>query len=251
MRVDLPVPGVALAIAAHPDDVEFDCGATFAKWSEAGTIVHHLICTDGSKGSWDAAADTVALVARRQDEQREAAGRLGSTGEVRFLGQTDGELTHGVDLRGEVARIIRELQPDVVLGHDPWRRWRIHPDHRAAGWLAVEGVVAARDPHFFPEHGLAHHRPSTLLLFDTEVADHAESVEDYHVAAKIDALLAHESQFETTMDIDLESPDADASTDGTNSQVSDFRDRIIGECREAGRLAGVPLAESFHLIGDI
>jgi len=247
MHTDLPVPGVALAIAAHPDDVEFDCGATFAKWSEAGAVVHHLICTDGSKGSWDASADTTELVSRRQDEQREAARRLGSIGEVRFLGQTDGELTHGLDLRCDVARIIRELRPAVVLGHDPWRRWRIHPDHRAAGWLAVEGVVAARDPHFFPEQGLPHHRPSSLLLFDTDGADHAESVASRHVEAKIDALLAHESQFETTMYIDLDSPESDAA----KSQVSEFRNRITGECREAGRTAGVPLAEAFHLIDDI
>ena len=47
---------------------------------------------------------------------------------------------------------IRRLRPDVVLGHDPWKRYRLHPDHRNAGWLTVDGVVAARDPHFYPEH---------------------------------------------------------------------------------------------------
>ena len=57
MRLDLPVPARALAIAAHPDDVEFNCGATFAKWSAAGCVVNHLICTDGSKGSWDPDVD--------------------------------------------------------------------------------------------------------------------------------------------------------------------------------------------------
>ena len=247
MRVDLPVPDVALAIAAHPDDVEFQCGATFAKWSEAGTVVHHLICTDGSKGSWDASADTEALVALRQVEQREAARRLGATGEVRFLGQVDGELGHGLGLRGEVARAIRELKPNVVLGHDPWKRWRIHPDHRAAGWLAVEGVVAARDPHFFPEHGIAHHRPDAIMLFETDGADHAESLADRHVEAKIAALLAHESQFETTMYIDLD----EADNDELAGQTAEFRDRIIAECREAGRIAGVSPAEAFHLIDDI
>jgi len=238
---------VALAIAAHPDDVEFQCGATFAKWSQAGTVVHHLICTDGSKGSWDASADTAALVELRQIEQREAARRLGATGEVRFLCQTDGELGHGLELRGEVARAIRELRPTVVLGHDPWKRWRIHPDHRAAGWLAVEGVVSARDPHFFPEHGIPNHRPDAILLFETDGADHAESLSPAHVEAKVAALLAHESQFETTMYIDLD--EADAAR--LKAQSADFRSRIMGECREAGRLAGVPLAEAFHLIDDI
>ena len=158
MRVDLDVPKSALAIGAHPDDIEFECGATLAKWAEAGTIVHLLVCTDGRKGTWDIDADTDALVARRQVEQREAARRLGATGEVRFLDQVDGELDMGPDsgleLRGEVARIIRELTPTVVLTHDPWRRWRMHPDHRNAGWVGVDAVVAARDPHYFREHDI-------------------------------------------------------------------------------------------------
>ena len=137
---DLPTPTSALAIAAHPDDIEFECGATLAKWAAAGCVVHHLICTDGSKGTWDENADTVALVDIRMDEQREAARRLGATGTVNFLGAVDGELTADLDMRREVARVIRETTPDIVLGHDPWKRWRLHPDHRNAGFLAVEGL---------------------------------------------------------------------------------------------------------------
>ena len=87
---NLPTPERVLAIAAHPDDIEFECGATLAKWAAAGAVVNHLICTDGSKGTWDAEADTVALVGIRQEEQREAAKRLGATGEVFFLGAVDG-----------------------------------------------------------------------------------------------------------------------------------------------------------------
>jgi len=162
--VDLPTPSIALAIGAHPDDVEFGCGGTLAKWAAAGCTIHHLVLTDGSKGTWSPDADKVALVAARRDEQREAARRLGSRGEVVFLDQIDGELDSTLALRGEVARQIRRLKPDVVLGHDPWKRYRLHPDHRHAGLLACDAIVAARDPHFFREHGLAHHRPSTLLL---------------------------------------------------------------------------------------
>ena len=72
--------------------------------------------------------------------------------------------------------MIRLLQPEVVLGHDPWKRYRLHPDHRHAGLLACEGIVAARDPHFFPEQGLAHHRPCALLLWEADEPDHAEDV---------------------------------------------------------------------------
>ena len=51
--IDLPTPERALAVVAHPDDAEFQCGATLARWAAAGCEVSHLICTDGSKGTWD------------------------------------------------------------------------------------------------------------------------------------------------------------------------------------------------------
>ncbi|MEJ7585330.1 MAG: PIG-L family deacetylase, partial [Acidimicrobiales bacterium] len=163
---DVPPPARALAIAAHPDDIEFGCGATLAKWAAAGCAVSLLICTDGSKGTWDASADITSLVTVRQREQRAAARALGATEDVVFLGRVDGELDSDAETRGEVARWIRTRRPDVILGHDPWKRYRLHPDHRHAGWLTVDGIVAARDPHFFPEHGIAPHRPHTLLLFE-------------------------------------------------------------------------------------
>jgi LmbE family N-acetylglucosaminyl deacetylase len=241
MRSNLAVPRVALAIAAHPDDVEFNCGATFAKWSAQGCVVHHLICTDGSKGTWDIDADTAALVARRQIEQRAAAKELGATGEVVFLEVVDGELEVTLERRGQIAYWIRALKPQVVLGHDPWKRWRLHPDHRAAGFLTCDGVVAARDPHFFREHGIAHHRPDAILLFETEEPNHVEDVTGF-ARPKIDALLAHESQFETTMEI---------TTTNDASQRDRFAQRIETELVRDGRLAGFAQGEAFRLIDDV
>ncbi len=199
--VDLDVPTSALVIAAHPDDAEFTCGATLAKWSRLGTTVHHLVLTDGSKGTWDRHVDTAALVVRRTLEQRAAAAALGATGEVVMLGEVDGELGTDHELRGRVAEVIRRLRPAVVLGHDPWKRYRLHPDHHAAGRLCIDGIVAARDPFFHPEllaGGLEPHRPDALLLFEAEVVDHVELVTERDLLAKTDALEAHESQLETT-----------------------------------------------------
>ena len=234
--IDVAVPERALAIGAHPDDIEFGCGATLTKWSEAGCEVSLLVCTDGSKGTWDIGADTAALVARRQAEQAEAARRLGATGEVRFLGEVDGELEVQMALRSRMARIIRELRADVVLGHDPWKRWRLHPDHRAAGFLCMDSVVAARDPHFFPEHGIPHHRPAELLLFECEAPDHTEQVTQAHIETKVSALLAHESQFRSTHSIG-------ADDDGTDRAA--FRARVLEKCRAAGHRAGVHYGEAF------
>lgn len=239
-RRDMPTPRVALAIGAHPDDIEFGCGATLAKWAADGCIVHHLVCTDGSKGTWDVDADKVALAARRQVEQREAARRLAGdrAGECRFLEYVDGELDSDLVARGRVARVIRELRPDVVLGHDPWKRYRLHPDHRHAGLLTCDGVVAARDPHFYPEHGIAHHRPERLLLFEAEVPDHAEDVTAW-VDTKLDALEAHESQFESTM----HAVDDD--------QLLAFRRRIAERLEGLGQPHGMGAAEVFARIDDL
>ncbi|MET0145688.1 MAG: PIG-L family deacetylase [Ilumatobacteraceae bacterium] len=237
---DRPVPTSALAVGAHPDDVEFGAGGTLAKWAQHGCVVHHLVCTDGSKGTWDPGADLPALVARRRDEQREAARQLAGprAGEVRFLGRVDGDLTSDRDTVSDVARVIRELQPEVVLGHDPWKRYRLHPDHRHAGWLVCDAIVAARDPHFFPEHGLPPHRPAALLLWEADEPNHLEDVSAF-VDRKLAALEAHESQFETTMHA------ADASDLGA------FRDRIRQRLGELGAPVDVTAAEVFALLTDL
>jgi LmbE family N-acetylglucosaminyl deacetylase len=240
---NLAVPRSALAIGAHPDDVEFGCGGTLAKWAAAGCRIFHLVCTDGSKGTWDPHADVVALAARRQIEQIEAArrlaaGRSDSIGEVHFLGQVDGELDSGLAARAEVAKIIRLCQPEVVLSHDPWKQYRLHPDHRNAGLLACEGIVAARDPHFFPEHGLAPHRPQRLLMWEAQEVHHVEDVSD-HIDTKLHALLAHESQFESTM----------KATDPT--ELAQFEERMRERLASLGAPFEMAAAEVFSHIDRI
>lgn len=243
----ITVPANALAIVAHPDDAEFQCGATLAAWARQGCTVHHLVLTDGSKGTWDPDADQAALVTRRQAEQHEAARALGATGEVIFLGRVDGELLADRETTAAVSGVIRRLRPAAVLGHDPWRRYRLHPDHETAGRLAVEGIVAARDPFFFPEQlgdQIGPHRPDALLLFEPDVVNHVEVLSERDLAAKLAALEAYESQLETTHFYKL---DTGHSCD---EALERFRDR------ERARCTGVPgappgvLAEPFHLIID-
>ena len=236
-------PTSALAIGAHPDDVEFGCGGLLAKWAADGCTIHHLVCTDGSKGTWDVEADVDALAARRQLEQREAARRLAGSspsclGEVRFLGHVDGELDSTLAVRAEVARVIREIRPQIVLGHDPWKRYRLHPDHRHAGLLTCEGVFASRDPHFFPEHGLSHHRPDALMLWEADEPDHVEDVSGF-VDTKLHALLAHESQFESTMK---------AVDDST---LDAFRSRINDRLSSLGAPHDLGAAEVYKLITSL
>lgn len=235
---DLDVPSSALAVGAHPDDVEFGCGGTLAKWAAAGCTVHHLVCTDGSKGTWDPDADTAELAATRADEQREAARRLGGRGEVIFLDQVDGELESTRALRSALARWIRVLRPEVVLGHDPWKRYRLHPDHRQAGLLTCDAIVAARDPHFFREHGLAAHRPAALLLWEADEPDHVEDISSW-VERKLDALEAHRSQFESTMKAVDE------------AQLRAFRQRVRDRLARLGAPFDLGAAEVFKRISDL
>lgn len=235
-----PVPGRAVAVGAHPDDVEFGCGGTLAKWAALGCRIAHVVCTDGSKGSWDPGADVTRLVALRQEEQKAASRALGGTGEVVFLGGEDGRLDPGLRMQEQLALWIRRLRPDVVLGHDPWKRYRLHPDHRAAGFLLTDGLVAARDPHFFPEQfrrepDLQPHRPATLLLWEADEADHVEDITT-SFEAKVSALLCHQSQLLSTMDID---------DPGSAEQVDGFAERIRARAVEHGAVSGLGLGESF------
>lgn len=245
VSTNLATPSRALAIGAHPDDIEFGCGGTLAKWAANGCEVFHLVLTDGSKGTWDPDVDQAELVITRQREQRVAARELGGgrkDADVVFLGWIDGELDAGLRQRWEVAFWIRKFQPDVVLGHDPWRRYRIHPDHRNAGFLTTDAIVAARDPKFFPEQNVAPHRPSSLLLWEADEADHVEEVSDDHLNAKVRALLAHESQYGTTMRI---------SNGMSSSEVDAFASAVAERASEAGSLAGIATGEAFKLINRL
>jgi LmbE family N-acetylglucosaminyl deacetylase len=237
---ELDTPAAALAIGAHPDDVEFGCGATLAKWAAAGCVIHHLVLTDGSKGTWDAQADTAALAVRREGEQWEAARRIAGddAGSVAFLRYVDGDLAVTREATSRIAHVIRELRPDVVLGHDPWKRYRLHPDHRHAGILTCDAVVAARDPHFFPEHNLAPHRPQSLLLWEADVPNHVEDVTGF-VDRKLAALEAHASQFESTM----------KAVDG--DQLEAFRARIRERLAALGEPYELTAVELFARISDL
>ena len=238
---DLAVPGRALAIAAHPDDAEFGCGATLAKWAAAGCESHLLVCTDGSKGTWGDGDDTATLVAARREEQGRAAAVLGIDA-VDFLDWPDGELESGMAQRRQVCEVVRRVRPDVVLGHDPWRRYRLHPDHRNAGWLLTDGVVAARDPKFFEDLGLPAHRPRALLLWEADQPNHGEEV-GATAELKLTALLEHRSQYRSTLGIE--------DDDDPDEAVDRVRQRLTRQFGAHGALAGVQAGEAFQLITDL
>ena len=240
MNEPLPTPARALTIGAHPDDAEFGAGGVLSKWSAGGCVASMLVITDGSKGSWDPAIDPVVLVETRRVEQRRSASVLGVTGEVVMLGKVDGELEYSLDLRETLCRWIRRLRPNVVLTHDPWMRYLLHPDHRVTGIAATDAVVAARDHLFYPQQltgGLGKHRPDAILYWATDQPDHREDITGY-VDQKVAALLCHRSQTETTME--------DAGVSAAHRER--FAAKIVRRAAEAGTSAGLDAAEAFKIV---
>lgn len=149
-------PQKILVILAHPDDPEFFCGASIARWTAAGHEVRYCLLTCGDKGSKDFNTSSEQVCNSREEEQRKAAAVLGVK-EVTFLNFPDGYLVPDLELRREITRVIRRERPDIVVTCDPHTLYTAenrlnHPDHRAAGQAVLDAVYpAARDHLYFPE----------------------------------------------------------------------------------------------------
>lgn len=149
-------PQRVLVILAHPDDPEFFCGATLAKWASAGHHITYGLLTCGDKGTKDRHLSMAELCSIRQGEQR-AAAYIIKAEKVIFLNYEDGYLVPDLKLRRDVTRMIRLERPDILVTCDP--QYFItpsdrlnHPDHRAAGQAVLDAVFpAARDHLNFVE----------------------------------------------------------------------------------------------------
>ena len=184
-----------MVIFAHPDDAEVQCAGTVALWAAEGKKVTYVVLTRGDKGTQDPAMTPEALARLRQEEQLRAAQELG-VGKVLFLENGDGELEVTMERRKALTRIIREYQPEVLVTHDPWMRYQLHPDHRASGTLALDAMISARDRLYFPEQiaqGLNPCRVRRALLFASENPDYWVDIEPT-LEKKVRALGQHRSQ---------------------------------------------------------
>ncbi|MBW3612284.1 MAG: PIG-L family deacetylase [Chloroflexi bacterium] len=204
----LPTPERVLAVAAHPDDIEFGAAGTVARWVAEGASVRYLLATRGDKGSDDPDADLEALRVLRQREQREAAEEIGVEG-VDFLDEPDGQVEPSLRLRERITFAIRSFRPEIVMTHDPTvlfvnNEWVNHPDHRAVGQVTVDAVFpTARDPLNFREHleaGLEPWKVAELYLWSTNEANQLVDI-GATLELKIAALARHASQFRAFEDI--------------------------------------------------
>ena len=194
-------PQKILVMLAHPDDPEFFCGATIARWVRLGHSVKYCLLTKGDKGSQDRTVKPEELAQIRVEEEYRASAVLG-VNSVRFLDYCDGTLFSSMETRRTVARVIRQEKPDVLVTCDPTnyypREGTInHPDHRTAGQIVLDGYFpAAGNPMFFPElldEGLEPHSVKELWLSLPCEANLILDVTEYW-DLKIKALHEHHSQ---------------------------------------------------------
>ncbi|MFN3337358.1 MAG: PIG-L deacetylase family protein [Thermomicrobium sp.] len=223
-----PTAERVLIIGAHPDDPEFFCAGTVARWVAAGTTVHYVIVTSGDKGTPEDWAAHQSFAEVREAEQLAAARELGVQG-VTFLRLPDGEVFDSLALRAQLTAEIRRFRPDIVVTHDPLTRlYRQHPDHRAVGAAALAAAFpASRLATFFPEQraaGLKPHVVQIVLLFGS---DHPDTFVDIAPVfeRKLAALRCHTSQL--------------------GAFPGGMETRVRSRAREAGALVGLELAEAF------
>jgi LmbE family N-acetylglucosaminyl deacetylase len=191
-----------LVILAHPDDPEFFCGATLARWARAGHRIQYVLLTCGEKGrnayNQQIPGDELCLL--RQQEERAAAAVIG-TQAVHFLDHEDGTLVPDMNLRLEVVRHIRQIKPDILVTCDPQNLFASyglnHPDHRAAGQVVLDAVFpAAGNDLFFPSllrEGLQPHMPREVWVALTEQPNIILDISDTW-PIKLRALKEHKSQ---------------------------------------------------------
>lgn len=218
-----------MVVVAHPDDMEFSSAGTVARFADAGFDVVLVQVTSGDKGTDRRDISSVDLAALREAEEREASKRLGVK-TVEFLRCGDGELVPDLTLREKIVRQIRKHRPDIVISHDPFRPYALHPDHRAVGTATVDSVYpTARDPLYFPEHleaGLEPHKVAELWLYGSESPDKFIDISGT-IDRKIHALKAHESQVGT---------------------AETLEERMRDRARELGKDHGLEYAEAFKVI---
>jgi len=218
-----------MVVVAHPDDMEFSSAGTVARFVKEGREVVLVQCTSGDKGTSRRDISSPDLAQLREGEEREACRRLGVQ-HIEFLRLGDGELMPDVNFRERVVRQIRAYRPDIVITHDPFRPYSLHPDHRAVGITAVDSVYpTARDPLYFPEHlaaGLEPHKVAELWLYGAEFPDtYIDITETF--ADKINALKAHASQV---------------------GEALTLEERLRERAKEVGAPQSMELAEAFKVI---
>jgi LmbE family N-acetylglucosaminyl deacetylase len=142
----------ALAVVAHPDDMEFGSSGAVAAWTAAGKSVAYLLVTCGEAGI--DSMDPASAAKVREAEQRASAAIVGVRA-VEFLGHPDGMIEYGLPLRRDIAAAIRRHRPELLITCNPRERaisgaWNM-ADHRNTGLAVLDACADAGNRWIFPE----------------------------------------------------------------------------------------------------
>jgi LmbE family N-acetylglucosaminyl deacetylase len=145
----------AVAIVAHPDDLEYGAASAVARWTGQGKEVSYVLATKGEAGIDGMAPEEAGPL--REEEQRRSAARVG-VAHVEFLGHADGSVEPGLVLRRDLAGALRRLRPDVVVTMNFELTWGEggsvnHADHRAVGLSTLDACRDATNRWMFPDQG--------------------------------------------------------------------------------------------------
>lgn len=145
----------AVAVVAHPDDLEYGAASAVARWTGQGKVVAYVLVSSGEAGI-DAMAPAQAGPLREEEERRSAA--LVGVDHVEFLGHADGTIEAGLPLRRDLAGAFRRLRPEVVVTMNFELTWGEgggvnHADHRATGLTVLDACRDAGNRWLFPESG--------------------------------------------------------------------------------------------------
>jgi LmbE family N-acetylglucosaminyl deacetylase len=214
----------------HPDDSEFGCAGTVARWTREGKRVVYVVITNGDKGTSDRSLTPAKLSVIRQAEQREAARVLGVS-DVVYLGYPDQELEDSPELRKDIVRQIRLYRPDTVVTLDPYRRYIWHRDHRIAGQAVLDAVYPyARDHLAYPDmlvEGLEPHKVKEMYFTASEDVNFRSDITDTF-ELKMQALACHKSQ--------------------VGDRIPEMGEGLRHRAEDMAEGQGFKLAEAFHYI---
>ena len=194
------VPERILTVTAHPDDVDFGAAGSVAAWTAAGAHVTYCVVTDGDAGGFDPSVPRSEIPAIRRAEQTAAAAEVGVQ-DLIWLGHPDGRVEATLELRRDLARVIRLVRPQRVVCPSPERMWErlfaSHPDHLATGEATLCAVYPdARNPFAFPELAAAGLEPHTVeevwVMAAPGINVYVDVTDTF--PAKMAALRAHVSQ---------------------------------------------------------
>lgn len=243
---------IVLAIAAHPDDLEFMAGGALIQLCDKGNEVYYLITTNGQRGSLKPDADPQNIIDTREKEAYAAAEVIGAK-EVFILGYEDGFLNRipHLELREKYIYYIRKLKPNIVMTFDPWNFYEPHSDHRTTSFAAYESCYFCHYPLFHPEFNLPKHFVSEIWLFRSPNPNKWVPLTNKILRKKVKALLKHESQMEMLVQEVLEQLQADGEVDTTIIEQMDVKTLVDifvrSAAEQAGKEAGYPLAEAFNV----